>query len=88
MVTATGMYMIMIGTASSTFVYFYIGALVWSYAIMLGTLSMFSIVLGLHLIKVLVEKYKRPSLVVFVLASVLGISAIMVPIFNTQNMIK
>jgi len=86
--TATGMYMIMFGTFSASLVYFSIGALVVPYAALIGSCAVIGIIVALFFIKRLIEHYKRPSVVVFVLAFILGVSAIMVPVFNTLNMMK
>ena len=42
----------------------------------------------MKVIKSMIEKYKRPSVIVFILAIILGLSAIAVPIFSIQNLMK
>jgi len=36
----------------------------------------------------MIDKYKRPSLIVIILASILAASAVMVPYFNFINILK
>lgn len=81
--TSTGMYMIMFGTFSSSLVYYSLGALIIPYAIIIGSMAVVGIILALYGLKKVLAKYNRPSVVVFVLSFILGVSAIMVPIFNT-----
>jgi len=46
------------------------------------------IIIGLKIIKKMIDKYKRPSIIVIILASILAASAIMVPYFNFFNILK
>jgi len=48
----------------------------------LGFWTGLGILFGLIVIKKLIAKYNRPSIIVFVLAGVMGASALMVPIFT------
>jgi len=56
------------------------------YAALLGCCGIVGIIGGLTIIKGIIAKYNRPSVIVFVLAVILGVSAVMVPIFNVKNM--
>lgn len=80
--TSTGMYMIMFSTAASSVIYITYGALNEEYAIWLGLWSILGIIGGIHMVDFFIKKYNRQSIIVFILCLVLGISAILVPIFN------
>ena len=86
--TATAMYMILFSTTSATLVYISIGALLVPYGAMIGFMTTLAIIIGLKIVKQMIDKYKRPSIIVFILTAILGASAIMIPIFNVSNMIK
>jgi uncharacterized membrane protein YfcA len=80
--TSTGMYMIMFSTFASSFIYISYGALDIPFAIWLGFWSVIGILLGINIVNSYIAKQNRQSLIVFILCFVLGISAILVPIFN------
>ena len=50
--------------------------------------SIVAIFIGLKIIKKIIDRFNRPSIVVIVLASVLGLSAIMVPVYDILNLVK
>lgn len=80
--TSTGMYMIMFSTFASSVIYITYGALNQDFALWLGFWSVIGIMSGMVLVDSLIKRYNRQSILVFILVLVLGISAIMVPIFN------
>ena len=80
--TSTGMYMIMFSTAASSLLYISYGTLNLQFAVWLGAWSVVGIVLGLVIVDLLLKKYNRQSILVFILVFVLGVSAVLVPIFN------
>jgi uncharacterized membrane protein YfcA len=80
--TSTGMYMIMLSTFSSSIIYISYDQLNIPYSLWLGFWTGLGILFGLIVIKKLIAKYNRPSIIVFVLAGVMGASALMVPIFT------
>lgn len=82
-VTGTGMYMILFSTFSGTLVYLSIGTLLVKYAVIIGFMSTIGIIFALKFVKQLMAKYDRPSIIVIILAIILGISTIMVPISST-----
>ena len=85
--TSTGMYMIMFSTFASSFIYISYGALDIPFAIWLGFWSVIGILLGVSIVNSYIARYNRQSLIVFILCFVLGISAILVPIFNGMEVI-
>ena len=80
--TSTGMYMIMFSTCASSIIYISYGALNTTFALWLGFWSVVGILVGMILVDSMIKKYNRQSIIVFILCLVLGISAILVPIFN------
>ena len=86
--TATSLYITLFGRFGSTLVYLSLGWINLPYAITIGIVSSIGIYVAIKTIKEMIAKYNRPSLIIFVLAGILGISAIAVPVFNGINMIK
>lgn len=86
--SATSMYITLFGAASRTLVFLTMGVVNIPYAGLLGVCGILGIVGGLTLIKRLLAKFERPSIIVFVLAVVLGLSAIMVPVFDVKEMME
>lgn len=80
--SSTGMYMIFFSTFASSVIYVTYGALNKEYALWLGFWSAIGIIAGIYIVEKLIKKYSRQSIIVFIMCLVLGISAILVPIFN------
>jgi len=79
--TSTGMYMIMLSSFMSSILYISYGRLNLAYAAWFGFWTSLGILAGLAIIKKIMAKYNRQSIIVFILAGVMGASALMVPIF-------
>lgn len=86
--TSTGMYMIMLSTLASSVIYITYDQLNIPYGLWLGFWTSIGILVGLRVIKKLVAKYKRQSIIVFILVGVMGVSAFMVPIFQVIEVIQ
>ena len=86
--TSTGMYMIMFSTFASSVIYISYGALNQEFALWLGFWSIIGIIGGIKMVESLIKKYNRQSIIVFILCSVLGISAILVPFFNGMEVMQ
>ena len=84
--TATSLYITLFGRFGSTLVYLSIGWIDHWYTSLIGATAAIGIYVAIKILKGIIDKYKRPSVVVFILAIILCISAVAVPIFNTQNM--
>lgn len=80
--TSTGMYMIMFSTFASSVIYITWGSLNLEFGLWLGFCSVIGIMGGMFLVDILIKLYKRQSIIVFILVLVLGVSTVMVPIFN------
>ena len=76
------MYMIMFSTFASSVIYISYGALNLKFALWLGLWSIVGSISGMILVDNLIRKYNRQSILVFILVFVLGISTIMIPVFN------
>ena len=86
--TSTGMYMIMFSTCASSVIYITYGVLNQEFAIWLGFWSIIGIIGGIKLVDILIKRYNRQSIIVFILCLVLAISAILVPIFNGLEVLQ
>ena len=86
--TSTGMYMIMFSTFASSIIYISYGALNEEFALWLGFWSIIGIIGGIVLVDSLIKKYNRQSIIVFILCSVLALSAVLVPLFNGLEVLQ
>jgi uncharacterized membrane protein YfcA len=86
--TATGMYMIMLSSFSSSIVYMSYDQLNFQYTIWLGFWTSLSILFSLKVMKVLLKQHKRPSYIVFALTGIMGASAIVVPLLAKRPLTK
>lgn len=81
------MYMILYSSAATTLVFLTFGGLPISFALWIGAWSVLAILVSLRIIKKYIERTNRPSMVVFVLALTLAASAILIPVYDTKNML-
>jgi uncharacterized membrane protein YfcA len=84
--SATGMYMIMFSTTASSVIYILYKILELDYAIWIGLWCSCGSLLGIILLEKINKKLNRQSPIVMVLAFVLGLSAILVPIFGAIDL--
>lgn len=69
--SATGMYMVMLATLSSSILFIMEGKMLYGYAIFLGLCMSVASIIGLKSVDRIMKKYGRPSLLVLVLAGVI-----------------
>jgi uncharacterized membrane protein YfcA len=81
-VTSTGMYMIMFSAFSNSVTFFLFGHLPLDFALWIGFWSSLGIIFCLFVVNKLIKKYRRPSIIVFMLGAVIGASVIVVPLVN------
>lgn len=81
-VSSTGMFMIMFGSLSNSITFHMFEILPLDYALWLSVWCSIGIVIATTLVNKLIRRYQRASIVVFVLALVIGASVVVVPIFN------
>ena len=79
--SSTGMYMIMFSTAGSSITYIVFGTLNMPFALWIGCWCAVASLIGLYILNKVMKKFDRQSPVVFLLAFVLGLSALLVPVF-------
>lgn len=80
--SATGMYMILFSTAGSSTIYIIYKMLNLQFGFWIGFWCSLGSLLGLYLLNKVINKLSRQSPVVFALAFVLGLSALLVPLFG------
>jgi uncharacterized membrane protein YfcA len=85
---STGMYMIMFSAFLNTFTFWLFDNLPILYAFWIGFWSSIGIAVFLSVIGSVIKKYGRPSIIVFILGSVIAMSAVVVPIVNIRHLIK
>lgn len=84
--SSTGMYMIMFSTAASSSIYILYRMLNLEYAIWIGVWCAIGSMVGLVTLESINKKLNRQSPIVIVLSFVLGLSAILVPIFGAIDL--
>lgn len=84
--SATSMYITLFGSISRTSVFLTMGIIDLPYGVLLGGCGVIGIIGGLTLIKNIIAKYERPSIIVFTLGFILTISSVLVPFFSVRNM--
>ena len=84
--SSTGMYMIMFSTAGSSITYAVFGTLNLSYGLWIGGWCAVASIIGLYILNKVVKKFDRQSPIVFLLTFVLGLSALLVPVFAVVSL--
>ena len=79
--SSTGIYMIMFSTAGSSITFIVFGTLNTPYGLWIGGWCAVASIIGLYILKKVVKKFDRQSPIVFLLTFVLGLSALLVPVF-------
>jgi uncharacterized membrane protein YfcA len=85
--SATGMYMIMFTTFGSSLTYSIYGLMNYYFALWIGLWCILGSFLGMRLLSYVMKKYNRQSPIVMVLAGILGISALLIPIFGVMDLV-
>jgi uncharacterized membrane protein YfcA len=85
--TSTGMYMIMLSTAASSTIYIAYGAMDLQFGIWLSCWSSMGILSAITVVNKVMKKYKRQSILVFILVGVLMVSALLVPIQSGLDLV-
>ena len=84
--SSTGMYMIMFSTAGSSITYIVFGTLNIQFGLWIGAWCAVASLIGLYILNKVVKKFDRQSPIVFLLTFVLGLSALLVPVFAIVNL--
>lgn len=77
--SATGMYMVMLATLSSSILFMMEGRMMFAFAIYLGFFMWIATVMGIKSVDKAVRKYGRPSLLVIILAGVIIVGTVITP---------
>jgi len=80
--------MIMFSAFSNALTFWVFGNLPVNFAMWIGVWSGLGIYIFLEFVTRIIKKYKRPSIVVFCLAGVIGLSSIVVPAVNISFLVK
>ena len=83
---ATAIFMVCFGASISTLQYIIQGILQLEYALFFTVVSILGSMFGVIVVKWLVDKYNRSSLIIFILAGILGVSAVVLPIFDAVHL--
>jgi hypothetical protein len=78
--STTTKYVTMFGTGARALMYLSQGDLITSYALVLGGISFTVTIISMFLLKQIIKKYNRSSAIVFALAFLILISAIVLPV--------
>jgi uncharacterized membrane protein YfcA len=85
--SSTSMYMIMYSSAASTIVYLTYGTLDFNFALWLSFWSSVGIMIGISVISNIVKAQKRQSLLLFIVVGIQGMSALMVPVNSSFDLV-
>lgn len=83
---STGMYLVMFSTLGSSFTYILVGQLNLNYGLWISFWCIIGTYAGMKLLDWVMKKYGRQSYIIFLLAFILGLSAILIPVFATIDM--
>ena len=86
--SSTGMYMVMFSNFGSSVTYVIYQELNIKFGLWIGMFCSLSSIAGLFLLNQIVKKYDRQSPIVIVLAFIMGLSALLVPIFGSIDLSK
>jgi len=77
--SATGMYMVMLATLSSSILFTMEGRMLYDYAIFFGIFMWVATYIGIKVVDKAIKKYGRPSILVLILAGVIVLGTIITP---------
>ena len=86
--SSTGMYLVMFTTFGSSITYTIQGTMNIEYAVWTGAWCVLGSFMGMKLLDVLMKKYNRQSPIVFLLTGILGLSALLIPVFGAIDLIE
>mmetsp|Transcript_42972 Transcript_42972/g.50404 ORF Transcript_42972/g.50404 Transcript_42972/m.50404 type:complete len:139 (+) Transcript_42972:337-753(+) len=86
--SATGMYMVMLATLSSSILFTMEGKMNFPFAIWFGIFMCFATIIGIRSVDKAIRKYGRPSLIVIILAAVIIVGTIVTPVMSFSEIRK
>ena len=84
--SSTGMYMILFSTAGTSITFILFGVLNLTFGFWIGCWCAVASLIGLYSLNKVIKKFDRQSPIVFLLTFVLGLSALLVPVFAVVNL--
>jgi uncharacterized membrane protein YfcA len=79
---ATGMYMVMVSSLATSVMYATYGTLDFEYAAWLSLWTVIGLIYCLSKVSTYIKQTNRHSIIVFLMTAILGVSALLVPIFS------
>ena len=86
--SSTGMYLVMFTTLGSSITYFLNGTMNIEYSLWTGAWCILGSFAGMKLLEKVMKKWNRQSPIVFFLALILGLSALIIPVFGAIDLIE
>jgi uncharacterized membrane protein YfcA len=86
--SSTGMYLVLFTSIGSSITYTIQQTMNVEYALWTGGWCVLGSIAGMKLLKIFLKKWNRQSPIVFLLAGILGISALLIPIFGAIDLVK
>ena len=80
--SATALFCVFLGAFSGAIQYWMVGALNLQYALYLDVIAVMAAIIGVRVVNWAVKRWGRPSLVVLLLAGVVGASLVLVPVYD------
>jgi hypothetical protein len=85
--SSTGMYLVLFTSIGSSITYTIQGTMKIDYALWTGGWCVLGSIAGMKMLKYFLKKWNRQSPIVFLLAGILGFSALMIPIFGAIQLV-
>jgi hypothetical protein len=86
--TASTGFMILFTAFSSTVLYLTVGSLPWQFALWFGAIGAIGGQTGQRLVKQIVDRTGRPSIVVCLLGAIIGLAVIIMSVSGVANVVK
>lgn len=80
--------MILFTAFSSTVLYLTVGSLPWQFALWFGTIGAIGGQTGQRLVKQIVDRTGRPSIVVCLLGAIIGLAVVIMAVSGVANVLK
>eukprot|EP00298_Acanthocystis_sp_HF-20_P010055 c18644_g1_i3.p2 GENE.c18644_g1_i3~~c18644_g1_i3.p2 ORF type:complete len:121 (+),score=47.14 c18644_g1_i3:421-783(+) len=85
---ATSGFMIFFTSSATTMQFMILGMLRWDYTMWYGAIGLLGGYLGKKIVEVLIKKYARPSIVIFILALIIGASCVLMGVSGIVDVVN
>eukprot|EP00298_Acanthocystis_sp_HF-20_P010054 c18644_g1_i2.p1 GENE.c18644_g1_i2~~c18644_g1_i2.p1 ORF type:complete len:483 (+),score=179.39 c18644_g1_i2:31-1449(+) len=85
---ATSGFMIFFTSSATTMQFIILGMLRFDYTVWYGTIGLIGGILGKKIVEVLIKKYARPSIVIFILALIIGASCVLMGVSGIVDVVN